>query len=339
MIRQAKHQSGTVIVFVKAPFGGHTHEYVTPELEHDTTGIAFTCGSLDIPAQALFDLFIEQWNLYNRHPLWHLVTFELLHLCKLAPTLWFQGSLKSALKSIRSDSKGNYEIRYRVIRNDSFEEKKSQQISSLMAWERLVGYPSPSCWVTPSLPRHPTACMQVKLLSFVGSGSEIHPHVSYPPIIASHIWVPKHWDELGLNPRYLTQHVPCTKISVASKKFLQKGEFLSREEAQYLVGRTVQFAIKVPVGEMAMAPFETGRPRGTIDHVVHISFIWGFDPINMILRGIERDNAERCRSFFVGDENRYPLVDNRITWRNANRNELEPIRPIWIGAVETSGGQ
>ncbi|KAF5345310.1 hypothetical protein D9758_008512 [Tetrapyrgos nigripes] len=336
MIGQAIPQAGSVITFVKAPFEGYSYEYVTPEPDN---GMVFTCISLDIPAQVLFDLFVAKWNQYNRHPLWPLVTFELQHLCKLSPTLWCQGSLESALKSISRDSKGSYEICFRVIRNNSFEERKSQQISTLMAWERIVACATPSTWISPSLPRHPTSWMQVPTLSFVGSGSEIHPHMSYPPILASHIWVPKQWEELGLNPRYLTQRIPCAKISVSTKKSLLNGGYLSREEAQSLVGRTVQFAIEVPINGMATTPFETKSPasRDAIGHVVHVSFIWGFDPNGMILRGIERDNTERCRSFFVGDEKRYPLVDDRITWRNANRNELEPIRPIWIGAVETSG--
>ncbi|KAK7472952.1 hypothetical protein VKT23_001056 [Stygiomarasmius scandens] len=332
---RAATREGIVIKFIKAPFGGHSYEYATQGPARD---IIMTCSSLELPAQVMFDSFVAEWNKYNRHPLWPLVTFELQRICKLAPGYWVQGSLESVLRSFKHNADGHFEIYYRVIRNDSFEEKKSQQIGMLLAWERIVGMFSSSSWVQPSAPAQPRLWMQVPTLSFVGSGSEIHPNISYPPIVASHIWVPKEWEELGLNPRYLTQHLPCAKISVTSRKMLTDGGFLSEEEARSLVGRTVQFATRVPVNQMAKSPYENKRSSAcsAIDNVF-VSFIWGFDPERMILRGIERDNTERCRTFFIGNEKRFPVLDDRAAWRNANRNELEPIRPVWIGPVETNG--
>ncbi|THV06727.1 hypothetical protein K435DRAFT_452448 [Dendrothele bispora CBS 962.96] len=335
---QSTTRAKFAVTFVKAPFGGYSYEYATMEPNRDIT---IYCHSLDIPAHAIFDSFVSEWNKYHRHPLWPLVSFELRDVCKLTPGHWVQGSLKSVLDPIKPGSNGALEIEYRVIRNNSFEEKKSQQIGMLLAWERMVGMVPPSSWITPSRPIHCSSWMQVSTLSFVGSGSEIHPHITYPPTVAAHIWVPRQWESVGLNPLYLTQRLPCSKISVCSPKALEKGGCLSKEEAYSLVGRTVQFAIKAPMNQKIMFPSENkgqcSRSPPDYQVLVFISFIWGFDPERMILRGIERESTERCRSFFVGNEKRFPVVDDRAAWRNANRNELEPIRPLWIGAIETSG--
>ncbi|KAJ7589056.1 hypothetical protein C8J56DRAFT_937726 [Mycena floridula] len=271
------------------------------------------------PAQHLFDRFFDKTSRLHRHPLFPLrnATFQRREIGQgfgVSAGKWAQGIFGS-LFGLQDLSK---EITVEYIRGPEYDISfQSPQVLALPAWRRiLVLDDPPPNWILPISPKCPYRFIEVDSMGFVGSGSDFHRNLFYPPVISTRMWIPKSWEDVGLSPWNVRTRNPCKIICVEKKWSLGK-DGLSEDQSRAMLGRTVQYCL--PGSEE-----------------VFIAFVWGFDPGLTIVKAFENyHGAEIIRTFLVGKEEQ---VESDIPGENERPGDYPilrlPVRPGWMGLVE-----
>lgn len=330
--------------------------------------VTLPCCSLDEPLQSLFERFFACSNEMNRHPLFPSknCTFTLklkdrsVHM-HVTCGQWAQGSLRTFVSAevMRPGREHGFDGRGLTLevpytRGPEYDmSERSPQVLSLPAWKRILPptIVTPAHWIEPCPPHHPTHYSKMKSLCFVGSGSEFHPRIAYPPVIASHIWIPRKWEKLGLKTWNLRTRTHCEKVAVEKRWVLDddgRGWGLTEDEARSMVGRTVQYAearseekkerLRRMYHNSVQKKHESEdmQDDSSPDSQVFVAYVWGFDPVRMILKAFENhQSTDVCRTFRVGTKEQ---TDTDIPRREDLPSDFPevraPVRPLWIGIVE-----
>ncbi|KAJ7905736.1 hypothetical protein B0H14DRAFT_2661372 [Mycena olivaceomarginata] len=183
---------------------------------------------------------------------------------------------------------------------------------------------APKHWIRPSMPPGGDAVWEcLPSLAFVGSGHELYPGATSPPAIASHVYVPRSFERLGIYP-HAAYRLEVTKDCTPMK--LEPP--LTAAQAHALLGRAIQY--EVPAVPLPPLP-EGARPkkkRREDPPAVYWGVVWGVndvDPAALELRIFTGGQYhEACATLTVGEPCAVPT--NRI-------DPSRPFTPKWVGAL------
>ncbi|CCM00581.1 uncharacterized protein FIBRA_02617 [Fibroporia radiculosa] len=208
-------------------------------------------------------------------------------------------SVRSMLDQLKLDT-ARVEFTISYVRSDHRNIlSKKTPAQSTPPWRRLLPdwfITTPSSWISPIPPSafstsvsdtpEPTTpaykftnYYPVPLLKYTGTGKDILPDISSPPIVASHIYVPL---DTHVSP-YGTNTLLAGELSNDLAQLVPDEDRLpfplADEQAQSLLGRVVQYSI-VPLQSHTERPKKKARSQVLTEFV---TAVWGYDPSTRML--------------------------------------------------------
>ncbi|KAJ7047025.1 hypothetical protein C8F04DRAFT_1387523 [Mycena alexandri] len=179
----------------------------------------------------------------------------------------------------------------------------------------------PAHWIRPSKPPGGEDVWEcLPSLLFVGSGHDLYPGVISPPAIASHVYVPRSFERLGIYP-----HAAYREEVTEDSTPVKWEPPLTSEQALALLGRAIQYEVPV-VPQPPLPP--NARPkkkRRKAPPPVYWGVVWGVDPDALVLRVFTGGQyQETSIALTVGGPCEVPStkVDTKL-----------PFTPKWVGAL------
>jgi hypothetical protein len=313
---------------------------------------------LSEPVDALFEAFMKYANEIYRHPLDPLYDFDFTNDQQFLlvfnqgaareTKIWrywtggfMQGLVSDFVGEDVDNSRKGVVVWYKRRYGHKFSVSEEAQEVKRPAYKRRLPsscYPPPTHWIDPTPPSSASGARwnQIPTLSFVGNGSDIHPHTSYPPIISKHIFIPSDIKALGLRQWTGMTRRQSVPADAAPLKFTPP---LSLAQAQSLLGRTVLYELpdsSVQAGgrartrdRQARKTAGSGAPSTSNDNV-YCAFVWGLDPQRMIITLFETDDTRR--TFWIGSDEPKDVIGVPLP------TDYPPLRkvarPNWLGPVE-----
>ncbi|KAJ7775100.1 hypothetical protein B0H16DRAFT_1509527 [Mycena metata] len=288
------------------------------------------------PMNVLLSQFISIANPQHRHPLAPLTNFSFASTPD--PFYSYRGKTGEEVQELRNRlwevSTGRF-IQGRVrdlpitegnlvyYNRGHFSRTAVQDLTMKQPRERTL---PPSCvtpahWIRPSKPPGREDIWEcLPSLFFVGSGHDLYPGATSPPAIASHVYVPRSFERLGIYPH------AAYREEVAKDSTPVKWEPpLTSEQALALLGRAIQYEVPV-VPQPPLPP--NARPkkkRREAPPPVHWGVVWGVDPEALVLRVFTGGQyQETSIALTVGGPCEVPStkVDTKL-----------PFTPKWVGAL------
>ncbi|KAF8212003.1 hypothetical protein K438DRAFT_1805793 [Mycena galopus ATCC 62051] len=286
------------------------------------------------PINLLFSQFISAANAQHQHPLAPITNFSFTSTpdgktneeaqelkgrsWEVSPGRFVQGQVKDLRIT---DSHIVYYTR------SPFSRVSVSELTMKLPQERIL---PPSCvapahWIHPSDPPGGEALWErLPSLAFVGNGHDLYPGATSPPAIASHIYVPRSFERLGLYAPTAYHHEvtkDCTLVKWEPP--------LTVAQARALLGRAIQY--EVPMVPLPPLP-EGARPkkkRREDPPPIYWGVVWGVndaDPAALELRIFTGgQHQEAPATLTVGGPCAVPT--NRIDTNS-------PFTPKWVGALE-----
>ncbi|KAJ6497061.1 hypothetical protein C8R47DRAFT_1212603 [Mycena vitilis] len=291
------------------------------------------------PINVLLSQFVSMANQRHRHPLAPLANFSIAstsepfrslagktneevqelqkHLWEVSPGRFVQGQVKDLPLT-----EGN--IVY--YKRGHFSRAANLELSTKQPQDRIL---PPSCvapphWVHPPMaPGGEDVWRSLPSLAFVGNGHDLYPCATSPPAIASHVYVPRSFERLGLYASAAYRQ-EVTKDSSPVK--LEPP--LTARQARGLLGKSIQY--EVPVVPLPPLPLDA-RPkkkRREDPPPIHWGVVWGVDdsnPADIVLRIFSGgQHQEASATLTVGEPCEVPT--NRV-------DTTLPFTPRWVGAL------
>ncbi|KZT28307.1 hypothetical protein NEOLEDRAFT_1167611 [Neolentinus lepideus HHB14362 ss-1] len=308
--------------------------------------ITLDCSPGD-PLHKTLQRFFTRANEENRHPLMSLSYFNVRSTLEAPSYLvnWHVQLGKFAQGTLADFLEDGRDTIYYIHSEFNFStgiSKYRAQVNKRVLPPSCI--PAPKHWYRPLISVEAgDGWNRVPSLAFIGNGCNIWPGASYPPVIASHIYIPASFDVLG-RQNGLHARAPTT----TDRTSVKLNPPLTVEQARALVGHTVQYA-----EDPSTHPSASGRqnkkkearrttgPDGkplTGWKRVYTAHVWGFDEELMTLKAFKFGDMfkEECRTFLVGLGKKSDLPDNLP---DDYPDVLKPFTPMWIGAVQLPSAQ
>ncbi|KAF7363626.1 hypothetical protein MSAN_01019700 [Mycena sanguinolenta] len=292
------------------------------------------------PIDVLFNKFISTANLQHQHPLAPLTNFSFASTPD--PFRSYAGKTKEEVEELRERlwevSPGRF-VQGRAqdlgVTNDQIVYYSRSPFNRLGVPDLTMKQPRertlpPSCvapehWIHPSAPPGgETVWEYLPSLAFVGTGHDLYPGAATPPLIASHVYVPRLFEQLGIYPHAAYRQGPtkdCTPVKLEPP--------LTASQARALLGRAIQY--EVPAVPLPPLP-EGARPkkkRREDPAPIFWGVVWGVnddDPAALELRIFTGgQHQEASATLTVGASCAVPT--NRI-------DTTLPFTPKWVGTLE-----
>ncbi|KAF7338116.1 hypothetical protein MVEN_02036300 [Mycena venus] len=268
----------------------------------------------------LFDRFISTANLQHRHPLAPLTNFAFAstpepfysyagktneEIQELGKRLWEVSPFRFVQGQVKDLPITESHLVY--YNRSHFRRVGVPELTSKQPRERTL---PPSCvapahWIRASVPPGGESVWEcLPSLAFVGNGHDLYPRATSPPAIASHVYVPRSFERLGIYG--LTAYreevtKDCTPVKLEPP--------LAAVQARALLGRAIQY--EVPVVPLPPLP-EGARPKKKTTR----------SPAADLLGGGQYQEASA--TLMVGEPCAVP--SNRI-------DTAHPFTPKWVGAL------
>ncbi|KAJ6525666.1 hypothetical protein B0H19DRAFT_1276023 [Mycena capillaripes] len=291
------------------------------------------------PINVLFVKFISVANHQHRHPLAPLANFSIAsspepfysyagktpqeiqeiskRLWEVSPGRFVQGQVKDL--PLSEENLAYYNRSY-------FSRTYISDLTLKQPQDRTL---PPSCvapehWIHPSMPPGGEAVWRcLPSLAFVGNGHDLYPGATSPPFIASHVYVPRSFERLGVYPHAAyRQEVTkdCTPVKLEPP--------LTAKQARALLGKAIQY--EVPVVPLPPLPLDA-RPkkkRREDPPGIYWGVVWGVD---------DSDPAQLALMIFTGgahQEASAMLTVGKPCAVPTNRiDTVLPFTPKWVGAL------
>ncbi|KAJ7272003.1 hypothetical protein B0H12DRAFT_674319 [Mycena haematopus] len=292
------------------------------------------------PIDVLFNKFISAANLQNRHPLAPLTNFRFASTPD--PFRSYAGKTNEEIQDLNRRlwevSPGRFvqgRVQDLAVTKDQLAYHNRSRFNHLAVSNLAMKQPQertlpPSCvppahWIRPSAPLGGEAVWEcLPSLAFVGNGHDLYPGATTPPLIASHVYVPRSFERLGIYP-HAAYHQEVTKDCTPVK--LEPP--LTTSQARALLGRAIQH--EVPVVPLPPLP-EGARPkkkRREDPAPIFWGVVWGVndeDEAALELRIFTggQQHTEASATLTVGEPCAVPT--NRI-------DTALPFTPKWVGAL------
>ncbi|KAK7020434.1 hypothetical protein R3P38DRAFT_2969438 [Favolaschia claudopus] len=291
------------------------------------------------PINLLFSEFMVTANIRHRHPLVPLQDFSFTSTPEpfysytgktveevkvLQDRIWFKGSGNFSQGQVKDLPITEDHVVYHS--RTFFNVTTVPEVNHKLPHERTLPQScvAPGHWIRPTPPPGGDAVWRcLPSLAFVGNGHDLYPGVTTPPAIASHIYVPRSFEPLGLyqNAAYrqaVTKE--CTPMKLEPP--------LTVAQARALLGRAIQYEVAVvPIP----TPPEGVRPkkkRREEPPPIYWGVVWGVDdsePAGLKLKIFTGGQyQEASATLTVGEPCAIPIgrIDTKL-----------PFTPKWVGAL------
>ncbi|KAJ6502331.1 hypothetical protein C8R45DRAFT_616156 [Mycena sanguinolenta] len=291
------------------------------------------------PIDMLFKKFISVANLQYQHPLAPLTNFTFASTPD--PFRGYAGKTREEVQELRGRlwevAPGRFvqgRVQDLATTNDQIVYYSRSPFNRLGASDLTMKQPRertlpPSCvapghWIHPSAPPGGEAVWEcLPSLAFVGNGHDLYSGATTPPLIASHVYVPRSFERLGIYPHAAYRQETtndCTPVKMEPP--------LTVTQARALLGRAIQY--EVPAVPLPPLP-EGARPkkkRREDPAPIFWGVVWGVnddDPAALELRIFTGgQHQEVSATLTVGEPCAVPT--NRI-------DTTLPFTPKWVGPL------